>query len=602
MGRRAADTHRTPVYKRWTFWMLIVFVVILLLVIVGIVMAVVLVPKALSAKDELSDAIPLASQVQDEILSGDQDAATATIAELSEKTAAAREDTSGFLWKVGEAVPVVGENLKAVRIVAETVDDLAADALTPASEISLDVLSPSDGRFDTQALTDLLPFIDDTIDAVDAAEKSLATIDRDALISQVASPLKTLDEKLDQAATVLSELRTPVSVLPSALGAEEPRNYLMIFQGNSEVRAEGGNPAAMILVHVEDGAISIAQQASSADFVNSWTRDPVMELDPAVTAIYSDIIGKYVPNITSTPDFPTTAALMNAYWNEEFTTPLDGIMSFDPVGLSYILSATGPVELPTGDTLSADNAVSLLLNEAYKRYPDGADSDAFFAAAAGSVFNALTQGIDDPKALIDALVTSADEGRLRLWSPHEDIADAVSGTELEGVLPADNTDETTVGVYFNDTTGSKMDYYIDAAVDLTTTQCDVSDAEAPAFTADVTLTNSITRAEAETLPGYITGPYYLPGNVATDVIVYGPVGASIDSWTVDGAAYDATAIGEIGGRPVVRLAYVLEPESSVTISFAMTGVAGEEYGAPGVDTTPMVRDTPVTVTGCKEDE
>ncbi|WP_176980821.1 DUF4012 domain-containing protein [Paramicrobacterium humi] len=560
------------------------------------------VPKALDAKSELQAALPLAAKVQQQILDGDTENAEKTATSLRAHTSRARLQTSGKLWKATEAVPFVGDNLVAIRVVSRTVDQLATHVVEPATGLSLSALQPADGRIDVQAIADLVPVIDSTRTAIGSAQKSLRSVPRGSLLKEIAGGVAKLETALSKADRLLTELRNPVAVLPSALGDNETRNYLLIFQGNSEIRAEGGNPAAMVLVRVDNGAISIAQQTSSSDFVNSGARDPVMRLDPDVERVYSNIVAKYIPNITSTPNFPTTAALMDAYWKEEFTTPLDGIISFDPVGLSYLLRATGPVTMENGEELTAENAVPLLLNEAYFRYPAGADSNAFFAMAAASVFDALTSGGGDPKAMVTALVRSANEGRLMIWSPHEDISGALEGTALQGVLPMDNSDETAVGVYFNDTTGSKMDYYVDAAISAASTQCEVTAGEAPTFKVDVTLTNKITESEAANLPLYITGPYYKPGHIATDFIVYGPVGAKIDSWKVDGKEYKAIAKGEIDGRPVVRLNYVLKPGQSVTVSYSMTGAADQKYGDFTVDTTPMVRDTPVTITGCKPDE
>ena len=77
-------------------------------------------------------------------------------------------------------------------------------------------------------------------------------------------------------------------------------------------------------------------------------------------------------------------------WLRETGVDVSGVISLDPVSLSYLLEATGPVALPTGDVLTSENAVDLLLNGVYLRYADPRDQDAFFAAAAGSVFGALT--------------------------------------------------------------------------------------------------------------------------------------------------------------------------------------------------------------------
>lgn len=602
MRMRDRSTIR-PLHKSYRLWVSVGIVLVLVSTAVVCAFGVSKLAKmANEMQEELQAAIPLATQVQQEILDGNTSKAVEITKRLREHTGAARAQTTSDLWRAAENVPFFGDDLRAARVVSETADDLARDALAPAAKLSLSALQPVDGQIDVDALQDLIPVIDSIASAVNEAQEDLAAIPREALRDEVSAAIDKLDSATDRADAVLSELRVPVAVLPSALGAEQPRNYLLIFQGNSEVRAEGGNPAAMVLVNVDNGKVSITGQASSTDFNNSWVRDPVMELDPAVEHIYSDIVGKYIPNITSTPDFPTTAALMQAYWHEEFATPLDGIISFDPVGLSYLLEATGPVEMPTGDKLTAERAVPLLLNEVYFRYPEGDQSDAFFSTAASSIFEALTGGAGEPSAMVSALVKSATEGRLMMWSPHEDVANAIENTVLQGTLPADNSKKTTLGVYFNDTTGSKMDYYVDAKVVAKTNQCDVSSGDAPQFQTDVTLTNSITRDEASTLPAYITGVHYRPGDIATDFVVYGPVGATIDSWTVNGKEYAAKATGEIDGRPVVRLNYVLKPGQSVTVSYTMTGAPDQEYGEFGVDTTPMVRDTPVTITGCKPEE
>lgn len=568
----------------------------------GAFVALNMVPKGLEVKQELEAAMPLASRVKVEILAGDTEAAVATTAELKAHTSAARSQTTGGMWNAMESIPFVGANLEALRVVSETVDDLAADALVPASSISLESLKPVDGHFDVVALGDLGRLLQSTIDAVSVADDRLSALESAALVPQISSGVDTLTTTLNDVRPLLIGLTKPLSILPDALGASGPRNYLMIFQGNSEGRASGGNPAAMTMLTVADGKIDITQQATSSQFINDRP-EPIIPLDAETRAIYSDTVGEWIPNITATPHFPTTVELVKAYWAEEFgtDTPIDGVISFDPVGLSYLLGATGPVSLATGEQLTAANAVPLLLNEVYFRYEVPAQQDVFFGAAAVSIFDAVKSGTGDPKALVSALARSIVEGRLKIWSADEDEQALIAGNRVEGTLPVDNKLSTAIGVYFNDTTGSKMDYYVDAAVSASTDQCETGN-EAAAFTAEVTLTNSISRDVAANLPYYITGPYFEPGHIATDFIVYGPVGATIDSWLVNGKEYSAVREGTHLGRPVVRINYVLPPGESVTISYKMTGVAESEYGPLEVQTTPMVRATPVTIDapGCKE--
>ena len=68
------------------------------------------------------------------------------------------------------------------------------------------------------------------------------------------------------------------------------------------------------------------------------------------------------------------------------------MISLDPVVLADILSVTGGVNVE-GVDITAENAVKLLLNETYFRFPgDQAPADAFFAATSATVFQKLVSG------------------------------------------------------------------------------------------------------------------------------------------------------------------------------------------------------------------
>ncbi|WP_152176194.1 DUF4012 domain-containing protein, partial [Mycobacterium tuberculosis] len=213
-----------------------------------------------------------------------------------------------------------------------------------------------------------------------------------------------------------------LKVLPAALGEGGARTYLLVFQGNSELRASGGNPAALALVTATDGRIELTAQATSVQFANARP-ESVTPLDPETERIYSDIIGRWIPNLTATPDLGTSVEILRAWWTEEGLPPFDDVISTDPVALSHLLKATGPIPLLTGETLTAENAVPLLLNQVYFNYgemvpglgADGTGQDLFFAAAAAQVFSTLTTGVSNPTALLDGLRQASDEGRLKIW-------------------------------------------------------------------------------------------------------------------------------------------------------------------------------------------
>ena len=57
------------------------------------------------------------------------------------------------------------------------------------------------------------------------------------------------------------------------------------------------------------------------------------------------------------PDFPTAARLAQAMWERAFGVKVDGVISLDPVALSYMIGATADVTLANGEVLTEENVV-----------------------------------------------------------------------------------------------------------------------------------------------------------------------------------------------------------------------------------------------------
>ncbi|UWF77903.1 DUF4012 domain-containing protein [Microbacterium neungamense] len=593
--------------RSFRFWVPVGIVLVLLAVaVVGCVVGKGVYDRAMAARSALVQAVPLASTAKEQILAGDSEGAKATAAQLAELTGEARAQTDDETWKNLEWLPVVGPNLHAVRTAAAVTDDLATQALAPATALSLEALKPKDGAIDIAAITAMQGTVGQAADAVAKASSDLEGIDREGLIPQVDSAVTTLTDAVDEIEPMLAPAKEILGILPTALGAEAPRNYLMIFQNNAESRGTGGNPAALVLLTVDKGRISITQQASSTDFKNGRP-DPVIPLNPETEALYGDKVGRWISDATMTPDFIESAALVRAWWAEEFDTRVDAVVSFDPVALSYLLAATGPTVVPAepvefrGEmvrvldepvTITSENAVPLLLNEAYWRFPDGRLQDAFFAAAARSVFDALTRGDAQPKPLLDALLRAVDEDRLLYAPATEAEAALVAESALSGRLPSTNEASTVLGVYVNDDTQSKLDYYMQLDVAGSSTQCTAPDS--PTFTATATLTNTVTPEQAPDLPYHIAPARYYPkGDISTHLVLYGPVGSTLTSVTIDGQPVSVSGTQHLG-RGAVKVPIINKPGQTHTVVAQFSAPAGE-FGPLEVRHTPMVRPVPATV-------
>ena len=170
--------------------------------------------------------------------------------------------------------------------------------------------------------------------------------------------------QVDEASNAASTLQRTAELLPAMLGGDEKRTWLMLFQNPAELRSLGGMPGATAVLTAENGRVELAEQGTAAI---SRYPSPVMELDPELTALYGNRPAVWFSGTTVLPDFALAAPIAREMWEREHGTSADGVVSIDPIALSYMLEPTGPIQLPTGETLTADNAVDLLLNEVYLR-------------------------------------------------------------------------------------------------------------------------------------------------------------------------------------------------------------------------------------------
>ncbi|KJL26333.1 DUF4012 domain-containing protein [Microbacterium azadirachtae] len=585
----AQTKHDAPRPRRRRIWPWILVSVLVVLIVIGVVGAIIgkhVYDSAAKARTHLAAAMTDVQQVQKSILAGDLDAASKGADAASQQTAAAVAATKDWQWRFGEKLPIVGQNLVAVRTVAQVTDGLANDVVKPAASVRLSDFTFTDGAINVAAITNLSKTFT-TVDAgIDKALAGLKKVDRATLIGPVADGVSKLETELKKVGPTMSTAQEVLSVLPSALGANGAKDYVLMFQGNSEARSLGGNAAQFLPVHVENGKIVRGTVVSSSDFTHQPRPEPVVPLDPQAVNIFGDKIGRYSPDFTMVPNFPTAVQILHGWWASDIHTDFQGVLSIDPVALSYVLEATGPVTLATGDQLTSQNAVSLLLNEVYFRYPQSKDQDAFFASAADSIFTKVTAGEASPVKLIQALFRAADEGRLLYQSDDPQQTKLIDNSRMSGIMPTSNAEQTAVGVYLNDNTGSKKSYYLDMAID-------ACRADGGAVSGHATLTSTLTQDKANELPNYIKGPYFAAEDISSYVVVYGPVGSELTGITIDGNPASPLSQGEHLGRPAVKVEVVNHLTDTHTIAFSFKTAKTE--GPLAIWTTPMSRATPAKV-------
>ncbi|MBE9940685.1 DUF4012 domain-containing protein [Cellulosimicrobium cellulans] len=360
------------------------------------------------------------------------------------------------------------------------------------------------------------------------------------------------------------------ALAPAMLGADGPRRYLVLALNNAELRAGGGIPGALAVISADQGRVTLERQASTVGFPSF--DEPVLPLDPGVEELFTDRVGRYLQDTPLTPDFPTTAALASTMWERAQGEQVDGVVATDPVALSYLLEATGPVTVDVDGgavDLDAGNVVQTLLSDAYAELEPGEQTDTFFAAVAAQVLEEFLAGGADPAVARDALVRGADEHRVLLWSAREAEQERLAGTVVAGDIDTADQAAGSVGVFLNDGTGGKMGVYLGSDVRLAGSTCT---AAGRVDTFEVDLASSAPADAATSLPWYVTGGGTAgvePGVTRTFVVLYPPRDGQVSGLRRDDAPLPAQP-GDVAGRGALSAMVDLAPGQSTTLSFTTT--------------------------------
>ncbi|WP_255869697.1 DUF4012 domain-containing protein [Arthrobacter jinronghuae] len=549
---------------------------------------------------ELEKAMALVPALRSELSAGNYDGANVTFAQIQESTSRARSTANGPLWKAASAVPILGANFGAVREVAVSADDVAARAVAPLlnqyEALDWQALSPTDGRINIDQLSSAEPSISAAANTVHLSHDRLASIDLSLLLPDVADPIRSATEQLSSVSTALGTASSAAQLLPAMLGADGERNYLVLVQNSAEARATGGIPGALAMLTTNDGRISLSGQ-SSAGAIEAFR--PALDVDPEQERLYTKRLGTQMQNVNLTPHFPTAAETAKRMWEERYPgKTVDGVLAIDPVVLAHLLEATGPVDLtdpavvgaiegtslPT--SLTKENVVPTLLSDVYREIEEPAAQDAYFAAVAASVFSAFTEAQGDSSQLIKGLTTSAQEHRIYLWSSVKDEQDIISSTALAGAVTGPNAGGANFGVYFNDGTGAKMDYYASRTVQLVQT-CESNGYSR--YNVQLTVGNTAPQDAASSLPAYVTGAGVFgvePGRIRTNYVVYGPAQALVESAQINGTSVPFGA-GKHGQRPVGTVTLELAPGETAVIDLEFSRVVQDSE--PKLQVTPSVQ-------------
>jgi len=547
-----------------------------------------------SARSHLTAAREGVSALRAAVLAGDQPAANRLLADVQTDASIAHRRTSGPLWRAVSHVPLVGPAVTSARGVAAVVDDLARGPLQAVidrgSSLSPATLHPAGGHVDLAALVAAQAPLASALSRVQDSSRQLDALPHTTRVGSIDSARTALAR---QVAALTSTLRTADRagrLLPPMLGADGPRNYFLAFQTNAEARGTGGLVGGYAILRADHGALRLISMGDNTQLGDRTT--PAIDLGPEFTDRYAQYGSTtHWNNSNMSPHFPSVAAIWLAMWQRRTGQRLDGAMATDPVALSHLLAATGPARLPSGEGITAGNVVRLTESTSYSRFANDNNARKAYLQAVAKASLARVLSAPASRSLLGALMKSAGEGRLLMFSAHPAEQALLAGTSLVGVLPI--TPRPFAEVVVNNAGGNKLDYYLGRDVTYTLGTCRSG---RRASSVVVRLTNN---APTSGLTAYAGGRLdgtsgQAPGSQRLLISLYATHGAELTSVAVDrrkaGAAVEAER-----GHPVFTVVDDIAAGSTGTVRFRLDEpiVAGSAV----LRDQPLVRPTTLTSTG-----
>lgn len=539
-----------------------------------------------SLERDLARAEQAADRLRTAIDQGDRESQTRAVADLRDSAAAASDRASAFWYDALTVLPVVGDDVRGVQVLSTTLSDVADGGLEPLVE-SLDGLDSvvGNGRIDVQRVRSLRGPVAGANDAFAAAATEIEGVDSSGFFGPLQRRFDEYADVVSTASRALASADTAVQVLPALVGANEPVDYLLIFQNNAEIRATGGMAGAWARLHADNGELSMARQGISTDFKRA--KRPVLPLTDAEVFLYGTSIGTHFQRSNSTPDFPRAAQFWRAHWDRRFPgTPIDGVIALDPVGMSYLLEGIGPVRV--GDlTLTSENLVQELLRDPYLEL-DGPEQDEFFARSARTVFDETFGDLDSPLDLVEGLRRAASERRLLVAAFDDEVREGLEGSDVQGALRSEPSDTPYVDIGVDAANGTKMSYYLRYEADIESLMCPD---DRQRLEGTMTLSQAIRRRDAARLPTHVRGNAE-GGKQFVNVRIYGPVGGTIEDVTLNDNPRDVEVV-RLGERPVAKLRVLVDTMAGRELTWSM------ETG-PGQTGDVKLRMTPGVLPGANE--
>ena len=371
----------------------------------------------------------------------------------------AQHDVGGLGGDVWSVVPVAGTAVDDERHLVD-----ALDQATSVAELGVRIYPIVSGR-SAQLVRgqridlDLLQEVADRTSALGPhMEQAIADLDRvEGSTPFVGGAIKNAKTKaLDYLRPLQRTYETNAPLLramPGLVGADGPRTYLLAMLNPAELRYSGGGTLSFTSMRFDDGV---------ATFGTSVNVDDI--LAHGDTQRWRPVTGN---TFHGSPALRVTAATFSPWWSvsgeellrgyrKAFPGPaFDGMIAIDLQGLAGLFRITGPIDMPSFGTITADNLVKTLAGS-YGDF-DSIEQRRRLNAELVPAFRQqfFAGGLMQEK--VKSLANSADGRHFVVYFRDRGVERSFARAGLTGDLSP--TPYDYLGVFSQNLNGSKTDYW-----------------------------------------------------------------------------------------------------------------------------------------------
>lgn len=539
--------------------------------------------QAMDVRDHELAAVEAVSGLQDVSQLRDADTMNAAIEQAQVHASAAKEIADGALWRVASYVPVLGDDVTAVRGMVDVVDGMVGETL-PSLASTVQTLMNSGLSGGGEGQLNLQPIVDAQEGFAQANELVQQQVDTINALPQphvgvVRSAYEQGKEQINKVADMLDQVNGMVQAMPKLLGQDGPRTYLLVAQTTSEQRSGGGLVGSLGTMQVDNGNISVGEFHSNKEFVALGESATAEEHDVFSDPLYFSFD---VRDLFAVPDFSRTAEMLNTVWQRsEYACDIDGVIAIDPLFIQEMVRINGDITLDNGQVLTGDNTAEFMLNGIYKAF-DPDTQDMYFEYVASAVMDGAFSNMtmDKMMQIAQAMGTLAEGRHFYAYTFHEDEAEYFQGAGFAKNAPDSETDPE-VGIYMNEQNASKLGWYLRRSSTITRTACNADGSQT--YHVTFSITNTLTSDEMASATTYILGGaqpgvdgIVAPaGTSAQRMLFYAPAGGSITNLTASGDVRDQENKTMDGKNLITNVAYIA-PGETVTFDFDVTTSAKAE--------------------------